>query len=366
MKQLFRILTFLFFFRQQKLCFCLVCLLLASCAGASYAQNVGLKIEAKYMTGIISDPENQYQTIINDFIRGFEVSAIFPARKPKEWRTIYNKPDWGVAYQHRNLSNPEVLGTSNCLYTFLRYYFIRKKKFAFSIKPGIGLSYQTKVNHRTDNCKNTFFSLHLSNFVSITAELHFKPSPRTGIFAGIDMLHISNGMRKIPNGGMNIPSIHIGCDYRFGTIQNESRQKPLPDLSKRNHFAVNWLFGHKQQFPDYENNYHVSTVYFEAGRKINRVQQLGCGMDWFYDTSSNSLAIGELGVHLSHDVKIGDLYFITQFGAYFVKSHNRSQAIFSRFGLRYEVYQHFIISFLLKTVYHYSVDHIGWGIGYKF
>jgi len=102
----------------------------------------------------------------------------------------------------------------------------------------------------------------------------------------------------------------------------------------------------------------------------------GAGIDVFYDQSLGPNKVGDLGgtysesdlyqlgLHVGFYSRYSKLNILMQLGTYLHANYYKYTRIYSRIGIRYEIYNNLLLNFSLKA--HRAIaDYLEWGIGYR-
>jgi hypothetical protein len=137
-------------------------------------------------------------------VRGFSLSYSFKNSAGENWRRYYNYPNYGVTYMYKTYNNPDVLGDSHSITSFLQLSFLPKRRcFDIGFKGLAGFGYFTKQYDPVLNPTNQAISAKFN----ITAEtrLYAKVRVKPVYFEySFGLNHSSNGLVKSPNLGINV------------------------------------------------------------------------------------------------------------------------------------------------------------------
>jgi len=192
---------------------------------------------------------------------------------------------------------------------------------------------------------------------------------------GIGITHFSNGAVKMPNRGINIPSINLGLNYYLHEKQFLKPETAIQNKSK-NEFKIIGNWGIKEIYQSFGNKYMAYSLSGNCFRNFSTKRKLGIGLDIFYDTSnkkrleeegtiiSNDFEIIKPGINIGHEWEISKLTIVFQIGSYLYTKDKNDGYIYDRLALQYDLKEHLFINVSLKT--HFAkADFVEWGIGYK-
>ena len=108
--------------------------------------------------------------LIKEPVKGFTLSYTWPNSRGKEWRKFFNYPNYGISYNFKSYGNPEVLGNSHSLTSFLQVSILpRRKYFDIGLLEYTGIGFFSKKYDPVTNPENQAIS---SSF-NISADLRF-------------------------------------------------------------------------------------------------------------------------------------------------------------------------------------------------
>lgn len=331
-------------------------------------------------TGFIIPHHSSFVYLIKKHVQSFDLQVLIPANGKKEWQHVYNLPELGFGYYHADLGNPDYMGNVDAGFGTINIYFIRAHRFALSYGFSAGIAILSKPFDPADNYYNYAIGSKANVFIDFRLNVKFRVYKKLLLGGGIQFTHYSNGAWKVPNLGFNIPSVGAGIVF-------ETSQKPRPvvvpikelraKLVKKNEYWITYSGGIRENHPPLNRKYYVSCIAVSADRNFTCRQRIGIGLDIYYDSSiPDRLKIDEnvnelpyrfrSGVRLSHDLVFNKVSFVMQTGAYFYTKDTDSDGfIYSRFGIRAKLLEHFGLSLTLKTHF-FKADLIEFGAGYYF
>ncbi len=310
-------------------------------------------------------------------INSFEISFLKSTDGEDEWERIYNAPLIGVAYQYFDLGNKEMLGSGQALYPLVVFPMLHKHHLRFNIRFGIGIGYVEKRYTISEDYKNQAISTHLNGMLTTGIQFRFPCNSKTQISAGIDFTHFSNGATRLPNAGLNIPTVNIGIQHFLGKPFKAERGNLNPYQKKReiNIYVATAL---KEQVPGGSPKFSVAVLEADYHLRVSRKSLLGGGADLFYDQTlqkriyeidnvalDNPKANFRMGIHGSYGLIVGNFNGFFQMGYYLYNRLSLSVPIYHRLSLRYYVKPRVFVCFNLKS--HFAkADYFEYGVGYKF
>jgi hypothetical protein len=264
------------------------------------------------------------------------------------------------------------LGDSWSVIFYYSQKFLKSKKSFFSYRIGIGPGYIEKRYDRLTNYRNNLISSRINFGLNGRLNFTWMLHPQLNLNMGIGIMHYSNGAMKVPNLGINIPTIQIGLGFSPGKEKLTFQRDSISPLNKKININLVVTGGFKQIYPVNGPSYFASTLLGFVSRNISRRSALLIGSDLFYDASSKTyktspdekISYYRWGFTLGHEFLINRISLITQFGIYAYDPLKRDKPIYQRVALRYRAYKKAFAFMGLKT--HFAqAEYVEWGVGVK-
>jgi hypothetical protein len=311
--------------------------------------------------------------------RGFEIEAGWLLMSENSWKYCFCYPRAGLSFFFIDFGNPEILGNSFSLYAFVEPLIGAERRLFGTVRFGIGPAYMDNVYDSIDNPANKFYSSHLSFVVLLNAGIHYRIN--NNFIAGLSgsFNHISNGGIKMPNSGINYPTISLGADYIINPIpfQDRMKDKSIRMIPYKGRFDVSILGTGKTEIKG-EERYPVAGLFAGYCRTLGRINGLMMGMEFTADfadkheitrisgiTGNEIVDYKYLAALLGHDLLLGRFNFQIQLGAYIYSPFKRMDPVFQRYGLSFYLIKQVFIGINLKTHRHVA-DFLDMRIGYSF
>jgi len=227
---------------------------------------------------------------------GLDLSMYWQTKGNKPWQAGQQFPRFYLSARIQDLGNREVLGQALGLLGGMELNLFRRPKGALHFGFGFGYSILTKPFDRISNPSNNAIGSFGNN--SITLHLDYeRPIGKKLIYhLGFKLMHYSNGARKLPNLGLNIPALYIGISPNRGTYDQDffSLDRDRVDKRLSNRFA----FGVYTQYAQVEirvpggPNYPVYVFGADAYYHLNANHRSSIGYQYGYNSS-----IAVFGLH---------------------------------------------------------------------
>jgi hypothetical protein len=334
-------------------------------------------ISAKYGYGFLYAHHKSFEYFIKDYVQSFEVNINSRTRGNKSWHMLYRYPTVGYGYKFSTLSNNQILGNANALFTFISIPIAESKNLKFSYKCAGGVAWLSKKFDLYSNNSDIAIGSKLNAYLNINLDLDFRIIDKMHLILGGGLSHYSNGGFKQPNKGLNIFSVQTGLVYQMTQEQFPKRFDSIPKFKKTNKFSIIYSAGLKGLEPARTRKYFVSGLALNAERQFGYKSRIGIGLDLFKDNSRKEYLKTEgienpvtkdlfyAGSHFSYDFVFGKTSFTIQMGVYIWQKAKYYQTTYNRFGIKYQISDHLLANLTLKT-YWAAADFTEWGIGYRF
>ncbi len=330
-------------------------------------------VNARFNYGFLIAHRPTVVHLQNDHIKGIEVELLKTTDGTNDWEQAYNRPLTGFGLQYWYLGNNEELGKSITVFPQILFPINHNPHLRLSGRLSCGIGYIEKTFDRLENYKNVAVSSHFNCVISFGLYARAFVHSQTQIVSGIEFTHMSNGSFKVPNLGLNIPTINLGVSHFFGQktpLFTERKVEEKPSTS------INLLVagGIKEITPPGGKKYGVFSTTGTLSRSISYKSSVGAGLDLFYDPSIEARLIGDSvsvpnftysirsGIHLSYELKVQKLSLLFENGFYFYTHLPNEGNIYTRLCVRYHVSEKYFVLLNLKS--HFGkADYFEYGIG---
>ncbi|MBR9999197.1 MAG: acyloxyacyl hydrolase [Cyclobacteriaceae bacterium] len=345
--------------------------------GSMEAEKSTVYLGGRLHYGFIIPHYEELKEISQQNIWGFQLSASKLLISQKAWSNCNCYSRIGLSIGYFDYRNPDVLGHSYNALFFYEPYLNFKSRFRMSLRGEIGLNYLDKVYDEENNPRNLYYSSAISGILALALKFNYLIRDNYQLNLGFHYNHISNGGLKIPNKGMNFPTVSLGMDYIIDPVDLYGQEKRPGLKSKPLHF-YNRLFWTLRTVDADENFDKVMRplIGLEGGtiRGISNINGLLLGVEISYDGSYRELSerLPEdfspvvFSIHGGHVFVIGRFSF-TQQMAYYIyhKLPTAENSLFQRYGMFYNFGKIVSLGFSLKAHGHVA-EHMDIRIGFEF
>ncbi|HEX2920177.1 MAG TPA: acyloxyacyl hydrolase [Bacteroidales bacterium] len=286
---------------------------------------------------------------------GYEVNISKLHTNYDSWKIFGKYNISGIQAGFFNYQNPTIVGSSYTLTLFTEPVLRSGEKFYFSVRAGAGVSWQTKIWDYELNPSNRFFSTRISMPLFLSARLNYKVTGNMYLTVAGTYNHISNGATKVPNLGMNFPTLSLGFEYyplSFPVLEPYTREKRSRINKKYIQFQVIEGFKYVWEQPTWTYGSSVRHVW-----QLRDFYALNAGVELIVDGGVKKyLEIHEINkdhkraaITLGQDFFLGRVYFTQYFGVYVYSPFKAKNAVYQKYELSYKISPAFFAGVYLKA-----------------
>lgn len=328
-------------------------------------------------TGFLAAHRGTMGHLPKDHIFCGEISATKRLHGTQNWHEAYRDPLVGVTLYGSNLGNKEILGYGAGVYSFIEFPMWRNSENFLSYKMGAGLGYVNKVFHQELNPKNDGTSTHVNALLVLGVMGRWRFAKDYALLYGLDLTHFSNGSTKVPNLGLNIPTVSVGLAYYR---HEKPRDRVAQEVIEKTPFFSNWAWTNvaivstKESFPTGGKNYPIFALNTFVSKKFRPKVGMEVGLDFISKQSlfnyrpyipKTQLSIFQVGAYSTFVLPLDRLKFVLGMGVYLKDRYDMDNELYHRVGMRYQFDNGLLLNMVLKT--HWAkADYVEYGIGYTF
>ena len=307
-------------------------------------------------------------------IHGFELQ-ISKQQSVQPWAKHYNKPEICMGFMYMNLGQPDLTGRVFAAMPGIETSLLSGKNSEIRMRFSTGLAYLTKKFDVYENRRNQAIGSHVNGVMQgfLTYKKKFPNVPMQ-VQAGVGLTHFSNGSFRVPNLGVNMPSLFFGTHY---LIDQKPSKNPIKDTINPVSWQVYAAYAFKERSLTRTTGFNILNVGVTHLKNVNIKRSWRFGSDIFLDKTHHfidnpnsdlkglgPMEVTELGFFVGHQLLISRVYFKTDIGIYAYKPSNNKFITYQRLGFNYHFNQKFYLITSLKT--HFGIaDHFTWGLGYR-
>lgn len=308
--------------------------------------------------------------------QGFELSFSQINNNGKIWNRYYKDAEVSYNFMYMDLGNPELTGKIYSINTNFQFNIKGNSKRHIALRFGTGLGYLTQKFDFYKNRKNMAIGSNINGSIQLGIYYQQKITSKIVLKTGLGVTHFSNGSVRVPNLGVNMPSLFIG----FQTLHNYKQTKTdtIKSLVKQPKNIITFNYAFKEKFTAKPRVFNIFDIGYRNIHSFTPVRDWYWGADLTLDAThpyTNDLknpnprvAIDnstEMGFLAGHQYNIGKLSFLTEIGIYILNPYQTKYFSYQRLGFRYRINKKLFASGILK-VHFGTADYFEWGIGYGF
>lgn len=344
-------------------------------------KNLQIEIKASYGFMLCHHPEMNF---FKAHFPLYELSLQQATFGRKSWQSKANYPFVGITFLYSGLGGFKEIGSVYALYPYMSFNCLKSHKNQLNLKLGIGLGILTKVFDAKDNPKNTFIGSHANAAINLMAEYNRFITNRLSISAFIGFTHFSNGARRAPNNGINIPNAGLSAKY----FLNE----PKPYIPKRNtdnqqykgwsrenisiYAAFTYSVKDIDEYMGYGKLWSVYAIHLNGLKRLSEMSRLGIGVDVLYDLTdidvlkhqgiqAKPIEILKPGINVAYEIAFGSTSFLFNVGCHLAGKDMGDGRIYQKIQAMQTINKYIFVTCGVVTHFGWA-DNFCFGLGYRF
>lgn len=333
-------------------------------------------IDVSYNYGRVVVHSPEIETLSNNPVNGFSLNYNFKNKSGKDWRRYYNYPNYGLNYIYKSYNNPNVLGDSHSITSFLQLSFLRKHKhFDVGFKGLAGFGFFTKIYDPVANPSNQAISAHFN--VTAEARLYSRVRIKPLYFEySYGLNHSSNGLIKSPNLGINTINNSFSVGYEF---ENQITKSEIQLVEKipfiKHEFWVYAAAGIKIVEMDSER-YLFSNFSINYSKQLTVINKMGLGMDFsrdpsltlfaeqiYYYTGDKDLSF-RYAINIHNEFILGNTGLYAAYGIYLGDQEFYPRQRYYKAGFKF-YFNNVVGVAIIRAIPLFRAEVIEFGIGYR-
>ena len=329
----------------------------------SFSQNTSDSINSvklvglKFHLGSVLIHSRELRPIEDSYPTGIELDLAWHKISQKAWESCMCYPKLGIALTYWGFDNKEVLGQGITGLFYIEPVFNTKGRVNYSVRAGLGLSYQNSPYDPISNPDNQSYSTYIGFPLQLGGTVHFRIKSRWLLNGTLVYNHTSNGGVSQPNKGINWPSIGIGMAYYLKEFEFKKRAvnnwRDLGPPQKRLDFTFFMAYEEPR-----DNLFLLSPgLEIKWSKQFARVIAYTLGGEVMYDNGTgyvleqngDEASPVNAGIAVGLEFLLGKFLFSQQFGVYLNNPNPLHSDVYQRYGLVYRINKHFNIVINLKA-----------------
>jgi len=305
-----------------------------------------------------------------------EISLLKKTKGNKYWHALFREPLFGVSLHYNNFAGNTYTEKAFAVYPFVVLPQYKGHKHTLSLRFGSGLGYISKPFDRMKNPKNVAISTPVNICIVFGLEWEQQIAQNLKTYQSLQMVHFSKGALKMPNTGINLPSLTIGGRYLLPVQMKDKEKASLPEFNSRIYPSIFFAGGAGEIYPVGGKKYPAYSMGVSTNFQPSLKRNFALSLDLFYSTSNfasldkkniNTTPVNILrpGVSISQELIFGKTAFVFLLGHYLYALEDRDGKIYNRFGYRFNLNDKLYFNLTLKS-HLFRAEFIEWGIGYRF
>ena len=341
-------------------------------------RNYPFTIGTKFHYGYILIHSKSIREIRDSYPFGIEIDFSWHQNGQKQWDNCHCYPRTGLMINYFHYDNPEILGDGFAAVYYVEPFFGAHRKLSFSVRAGTGVSYISKPYDEESNPNNQSYSTYLNAFLLVDLSLNYRINENTGMNASFGFNHTSNGGIKVPNKGINFPTVSIGIDYTIDPedFLNRDKSNFKEEGQRRQRLDVD-IFGMFKSYMHGEPVRHLiwgGSVNYSY--QVGRLSALIGGAEFMVNGVVNEEILRRgiedksslrAGLLFGHEFLIGRYHFSTHMGFYAYRPYRDKEydIFYQRYKLTYCFKNRLYLGVSLKAHRHVA-DYFDIRLGYSF
>ncbi len=178
-------------------------------------------LEPAFKYGKILKHTVNFKPAIEQHSLSAELNFTWQSNGEKEWQQLLHYPAWGVATGYTYFGNKNVLGEEYYVVPNVQFRLAGNKNIQLWLKAGVGLAWLTKHYDALQNPTNDVIASAINNSSTVALRFKIKASPKLSLVLGGSFTHSSTGDVRMPNLGINVPTVDLGILFSFSPLNNE-------------------------------------------------------------------------------------------------------------------------------------------------
>jgi len=223
-----------------------------------------------------------------------------------------------------------------------------------SFRAIVGTAYATNPFDSFHNPSNHAYSTGLNAYLVVGTGLWFRLSDHWWGNGTLSFQHFSNGGLRLPNAGIDWPTVGIILSYQKNPAPYYSVKRKKENHWKEN--SIRWgatIFGNQAKIKNEDGNerfYPIAGIGFQGSKQVGSLNALNFGAEIFTDPGhakefkKDSVSVSPIraGMLFGHEFLLGKFTFSQRLGLYFINQmpYNR---LYQRWGLNYQINNHWSI-----------------------
>jgi hypothetical protein len=289
---------------------------------------------------------------------GAEIHANWQLSGQKQWHEWQGFPSVGASLLYCDLGDPKAIGSAIGIFPTIDFTLLtfknhlpkknRDRHLSIKSQVGTGVAYLTRHFDQFDNPTNNAVGSSINCVLHLKLRGEAQLTPKFKVHLGGAFTHFSNGGARLPNLGVNIPSVEMGVRWLLDT-EGVLIRHHLPKTALKK-WGVNTVAGMALSSNNARGpKYPIYNASIAGVRHLSKISRLGLGIAY----EQNRL-LAEFGLHatlfsspaearraserwmgfLEKESLLGNVAMVFQSGIYFQKYDGVRNLWYNKVGVR--------------------------------
>jgi hypothetical protein len=268
----------------------------------------------------------------------------------------------GIQAGYFNYQNPSVIGSAYILTVYAEPVVASGRRILFTVRGGAGFSYHTTVYDEIENPTDFFFSTRINIPLYVDARLKYRLGNHFFLTLSGCYNHISNGGFKLPNKGMNFPTLAAGLEYFPENIPLMSRdflsdlKVPKPGISAMFQLlSTVKIIEKRDTFP--EKSVFAYGFNARIAKQVSKFYSINAGAELILDgyireairRDQSALDYKRFALTAGQDFLLGRAIFTQYLGFYLYSPYRARNSVYQKYELGYRINNHLLAGVFCKA-----------------
>jgi hypothetical protein len=144
---------------------------------------------------------------------GVELNYNWLTLSQRSWEQCNCVAKAGAYASYYTFQSPDVLGRTAGAGLFFEPLIRPEKRLSFGLRAQLGLTYLNRLYDPIANPYNDRFSMPISSMIGVSGQSYYRLTDHLTLNVSAHYNHISNAGTRLPNQGVNLPSLSAGITY---------------------------------------------------------------------------------------------------------------------------------------------------------
>jgi hypothetical protein len=334
----------------------------------SYTRSLGVAVHPGFVFAHTDDARNMQAHSM-----GFELQLTKFRFENRAWTKGYQKPKVGLNVLYMDLGQPDLTGRVFALIPNFETSFKTSENSDFGIRLGTGLGYLTQSFDRVSNRRNLSIGTHLNGAMQILF-LWNRYGEKGRMTGGFGITHFSNASARVPNLGVNMPSLFLGAHLDF---KKQTRMPFFKDTTADLPFEAYYAMALNERSLADPHQFVIAHVAALKMKRLTDVRYWHYGADLFFDKTHHFMdfpdeslenlkprEMTEVGVRAGYVWRMSCIDLSTDIGFYLYRPSKNKAFTYQMVGIKYNLNDRLFLQSNLK-IHYGTADFFEWGLGYK-